>query len=267
MLATLGHEYAQLVRNRSLLWMLSRRELSARNAGSALGLLWLYLQPLGLLAAYFLLFDVVFGVRLDPESGTRRLGAYLVVGMIPWMCFADSLQRGTASLVESGTLLQKTALPLVLFPARAVIAGSLVFLPFFLALVVFASIRHGSPGVVLFAPLLFLAQLTVMLLLAYLLAIVTAAMRDVQQVVGFLLAIGLFCSPVLYPQSMLPDGLAWLLWLNPMTPLVVGWQEVVLLGGIRSATILYAVAAWIVGACVLLALFLRRAREQIVDWL
>ena len=93
-----------------------RREVVARYTGTAAGAVWLYAQPLATLAAYFLVFDVVLGMRLGPEAPTSRVGAFLVVGALPWMAWSDAIQRSMGSLLEAGALLQKNALPPVLFP-------------------------------------------------------------------------------------------------------------------------------------------------------
>ncbi len=78
-------------------------------------------------------------------------------------------------------------------------------------------------------PLLVL-QLLLCLLLGYLLAILAAALRDMVQVVGFLLSVGIYLSPILFPLSLFPEAWRWVLWLNPMTALVLGYQQVLLQG-------------------------------------
>lgn len=232
-----------------------------------LGLAWLYLQPLGMLAAYFLLFDVVFGMRLGEEAGATRMGVYLVVGMSVWLAFSDNVVRGQASIVESGGLLQKSALPLALFPARATLASVLVFAPFFLFLLIWAFVRNGPVPALVALPLVFALQTVFFFFLVYLLALLVAAMRDAQQVVIFGLSVGMFCSPVLYPVSFVPEAFRWLLWLNPMTPFVLAWQELVLSGQLPASQLWMAMVAWVSIAAAFLTMFLKRAREQVVDWL
>lgn len=76
----LAEEARAAWRARSLVWVLTRREIAARNAGSAGGWLWSYAQPLLMVAAYYLVFDVVFAMRLGENAPTRKVGAFLVVG-------------------------------------------------------------------------------------------------------------------------------------------------------------------------------------------
>ena len=108
-------EWRELWAHRDLLWVMTRRELAVRYAGSMAGVLWAYIQPLLTIGAYFLVFDIVFAMRMGDSAPASRVGIYLVVGSLPWLAFCESLSRGTSSLIDAGGLLQKNALPTVLF--------------------------------------------------------------------------------------------------------------------------------------------------------
>ena len=70
----LAQDLATLWRMRGLVWVLTRREIAARYAGTAAGIVWAYAQPLLMVAAYYLVFDVVFSMRLGEQAPTRRVG-------------------------------------------------------------------------------------------------------------------------------------------------------------------------------------------------
>lgn len=264
---SLAKEFTSLWNARALLWVMAARDLQARHAGSALGVLWLYAQPLLTIGAYFLIFDIVFKLRLGDGAPTRALGAYLVVGIVPWLAFSDAIGRGMTSLVEAGGLLQKNPMPPVLFPVRAVLSSAVVFLPMIVVLVPLYAGHHGfSPALLLLVPLMVLAVVT-WCLLAYVLAILAAALRDVIQVVTFVLGVGMFLSPVLFPPSMFPDQLVWLLWLNPMTPVVLGTQGLLLSGAVPGFEVWLAMVVWPALFAVFLDRLIARSREQLIDWL
>ncbi|MDD2919846.1 ABC transporter permease [Rhodoferax sp.] len=264
---SLGHDALTLWRNRELLLVLTRRELSSRFAGSAAGVLWAYLQPLLMVAAYFLVFDVVFAMRMGDNAPTSRVGTYLVVGSLPWLSFAESLSRGANSLVEAGSLLQKNALPPVLFVARSVLAGWVVFVPLMVLLTLGYLSVAGLGWALLAIPLLLLLQGLLVLLLAYGLAILTAAVRDTQQVLGFALSVGIFLSPVLFPLSLFPQAWRWVLFANPMTALVLGYQSVLLSGAWPPWELWLVLAGWLLALALLLNVLIRRSRDELVDWL
>lgn len=250
-----------------LLRLMVRRELAARHAGSVGGIGWAYVQPLLTMAAYYFMFDVVFKARLAESAPTRAVGAFLIVGMLPWQAFCEATSRASASLLDAADLLQKNPLPLVLFPMRAVLAAAAVYLPLFVLLILAYTPLHRF-GIGMFALPVWLAfQLLLCFLLGYLLSVLAAAMRDVLQMLGFVLNIGIFASPILFPASMFPESLRWLLWLNPMTPLVEGYQAILLQGALPNASAWIACLAWLAGLALVLDQMLSHAREQIVDWL
>ena len=266
-MSALATEAVALWRARALCAVLTRREVTARYAGTALGVVWAYVQPLLTIAAYYLVFDVVFAMRLGDGAPTRAVGAYLIVGMLPWMAFCDALMRGMASLVEAGSVLQKNALPPMLFPARAVLASGLVFAPLLVLLVLAYTPRHHFSAALLALPALLLLQWLLCTLWGAALAVLAAALRDTMQVVGFALSIGIFLSPVLFPAHMFPADWRWMLWINPMTAWVSGFQAVLLQGAWPDWPVWAGCLAWLAAGAALLELVLRRSRDQLVDWL
>lgn len=252
---------------RSLVWVLTLREVAARHAGTAVGVLWPYMQPLLTVAAYYLVFDVVFSMRLGDGAPTHAVGTFLVVGALPWMAFCDSLARGMNSLIDSGGLLQKNPLPPVLFTTRAVLASSVIFGPLILLVALaYAPLHRFAPAVIAIFPLL-LIQLVLTLFLSYLLAILAAALRDTVQVVGFLLSVGIYLTPILFPITLFPERWRWLLWFNPMTALVLGYQQIFLLGAWPPASVWVVGLAWIAVVALALNVLIARSRDQLVDWL
>lgn len=252
---------------RTLVAVLTRRELAARHTGTAAGVVWPYLQPLLTVAAYYLVFDVVFSMRLGEGAPSHAVGTFLIVGALPWMAFCDAVSRGMNSLIEAGGLLQKNPLPPVLFTARAVLASALIYGPL-LALVAlaYAPIHHFQLPLVALLALLAL-QLLLCMLLGYLLAILAAALRDTVQLVGFLLSVGIYLSPILFPLSLFPENWRWVLWFNPMTGLVQGYQQILLQGAWPPASVWWVTLTWIGVVAVLLNTVVKRSRDQLVDWL
>ena len=264
---TLLNETRALWRARALVWVMTRRELAARHAGTAVGVLWPYLQPLLSVAAYYLVFDIVFAMRLGEGAPTRAVGTFLVVGALPWMAFCDALSRGMASLLEAGSMLQKNPLPPVLFPVRAVLASALIFGPLILLVALVYMPLHQMQWGMLALPPLMVMQLVMTVLLAYALAILAAALRDTVQIVGFLLSVGIYLTPILFPMSMFPEDWRWLLWLNPMASYVLGYQSILLLGAWPPVEVWVVGAVWIGLLAMLVSVLVARSRDQLVDWL
>ena len=263
---TLARSTQQLWRARSLLRALAWRELQSRYAGSVAGWLWAFWQPVLAMAAYVLVFDVVFALRAGGESG-HRLGLYLVVGALPWMAFADTLNRGAASLHESAYLLQKSALAPEMVVARSVLASAGVYTPLLVLMALCYVPVSGVVPALGWLPVLWLLQWLLTACLAHAAAIVSVAVRDAQQVLSFMTNVGIYLSPVLFPITLFPEGWRWLLLANPMTPFVLAYQSILLHGQSPSALAWWGMLGWLVLALVVLSSLMARSRESLVDWL
>lgn len=251
---------------RGLLLMITRRDVQARFAGAFLGWLWSYVQPLLTIAVYYVVFDLVLEARFGSDVGNRSVGIYLIVGMIPWMAFVDSVSRGMSSLIESAGVIQKNPLPLVLFPARSVLASAVTYSPLFVLVAIVYSFKQPSLAVMAI-PVFMIMLYLLAFLLSYTLAILAAAFRDVLQIVGFLLSLGVFVSPILFPVSMFPIDIQWLVWLNPITPVVLAMQNILLEGVWPSGHYYLIVIGWIVVLAGVTSILISRSREHLADWL
>lgn len=252
---------------RSLVWTLTRRELSGRYAGSAAGVLWAYLQPILTVAAYWLVFDLVFALRVGSDTATHRMGAYLIAGSLPWLAFSDSVSRATSSLIEAGSLLQKNAMPPVLFVARNVLASWVVYAPL-LALMALAYLpTQGLRSAFLALPLLIVLQGVLSYVLGHVLALFAAAVRDTVQMLGFFLTVGIYLTPVFFPLSLFPTQWRWVLFANPMTALVIAYQQILLQGAWPDLHLWVITGVWTVLAAFALNGLIARSRDELVDWL
>jgi lipopolysaccharide transport system permease protein len=220
-----------------------------------------------MVGAYFLVFDIVFAMRMGSDAPTTRVGTYLVVGSLPWLAFCESLSRGANSLVDAGNLLQKNALPPALFVARSVLAGWVIFVPLMILLTLGYLPISGFGWALLAIPLLLVIQGILAFLLAHTLAILAAAVRDTVQILAFALSVGIYLSPIFFPVSMFPQEWRWLLFVNPMTALVLAYQSVLLQGLWPDLTLWAIVLGWLLAMALLLNGLIARSRDELVDWL
>ena len=222
-----------LVERRELLADFAWRELRARYKGSVLGFAWNFVNPLLQLIVFWLLFGVVLRTRPVTATGEQPYAIFLFVGLLPWTFFATSLQSGASAILANGPLVKKVRMPLQLLPAASVVSSLANFL---LSLVVLFAVlaifgpRH--PEGLLVLPLLVVIQFVMNLGFAYLLAAGNVFFRDVQHILGILLTAWYFLTPVLFPVSIVADRPTEreLLYLNPMTAIIVSYQRALLDG-------------------------------------
>ena len=226
-------DLSALVERRELLGDFAWRQLRGRYKGSVIGFGWNFLIPLLQLVVFWILFGVLLGTRPRTETGEQPYAMFLFVGLLPWTFFANALQQGAASIVSNATIVKKVRLPLQLLPAAAVLSALANFL---LSLVVLFAVllafgpRH--PEGLLWLPLLVAVQIVMNLGLAYLLAALNVFFRDVEHILGVVLLAWYFLTPVLFPISIVADRPRelFLLQLNPLTGIIVGYQRALLDG-------------------------------------
>jgi lipopolysaccharide transport system permease protein len=202
-----------------LLSELVRRDLSVRYAGSFGGAAWTLLNPLILCGLYSLVFSLI--VRIPPPAdfpGTYT--EFLLAGLLPWLGFQDALLHSSASITSQAHLVKKVALPLELLVVASVVSAILLQMA---GVLVFAALSAGfGAGEIRAVPLLAGLVLEILILVgpAFALAAVTVLFRDLSQILGPLLTVAFYLTPVLYPEALVPPSLAFGLELNPARDVV-----------------------------------------------
>lgn len=260
----------QIFRYRGLLATLTSRELKARYRGSALGFLWSLANPLLLLAVYTFVFSVVF--KPDERGGMSPYALFLVSGLFPWIWTSASALEGSMSLVSNSGLIRKAVFPAELLPMVSVLSNLVHFL-FALPIVIVALVTGrmlGFPvgGVSALAlPAIILLHLPMVSGLAMGASALTVHFKDVRDLLGNLLTLLFFLTPILYSldsiRHMAPVW--WVVRLNPFTPFILAYQEVLFRGRFPDPMLWTQMAVvslvfWILGA----GLF-DRLRETLVE--
>jgi lipopolysaccharide transport system permease protein len=209
---------ASLYASRNLFLSFIGRELRNRYAGSISGALWALLHPIAQLAIFAFVFAAIFRSRAGNLDESQYI-AFYACGLWPWLAFREGLARGTSSLQNAAPLIKKVAFPNELIVAAAVAATFVVHLGgFTLALVVLKLFNQpidfiGIPVAVIACAALFLAALG----LALALSAVQLIIRDVEQVLGPVLDLLFFLTPILYPLAAVPKDLQPVVAANPLT--------------------------------------------------
>jgi ABC-type polysaccharide/polyol phosphate export permease len=207
---------SRVARQRALIRALVRRELSARYRGGALGFLWSFVNPLLLLLVYATVFRFVFSPRAD----VRPYALFLFGGVLVWGFVSAALLDAVETFRVNGPLLRKTTVAPEVFPAAAVgarLTHLLLALPVLgAAIAVAAATGRIRPGAALLEFPLVLALLVATVLGAALFVSALAVhFGDVRDIVGNLLTLSFFLTPVLYPVEAIPERWRWLLYANP----------------------------------------------------
>jgi lipopolysaccharide transport system permease protein len=220
-----------LYRHRALIWSFVKRDLLARYKGSAIGLFWSVIHPLIMLGLYTFVFSTIMKVRVGASEGTEEFALYLFCGLLPWNAFAEGLNRSTGVIFENANLIKRNVFPSEILPVYPVIAGVVTELIGF-AVLVAALLLMGHPirPVMLLLPVILLLQVVLTTGLAWIIAGTTVFIRDLGQMLGVMLTLGIFLTPIFYPPSAVPQGMRVFLAVNPMYALVEAYRSLILKG-------------------------------------
>jgi lipopolysaccharide transport system permease protein len=215
-----------LFRYRALIQSLVARELKARYRGSLLGFFWSLINPLLLLLIYTFVFTVVMpGAR---GTGLEPFALFMFCGILPWTWFSSSLLESANSLVAGGNLIKKVMFPAEVLPIVTVLAGLANFclgLPILAAFLIYYRVPVTLTDL-LWLPLIIAIQCLTTIGLALVAASLTVLFRDVKDLLANLLTLWFFATPIIYPLWSAPAGVQQALAFNPMTYLIVAYQEV-----------------------------------------
>lgn len=245
-----------LHRHRGLILVLVERELKARYRGTFLGYLWSLLNPLLLLAVYAVVFTLVIPARV-PTHVPYPL--FLFAGLLPWLFASGAMLDSSVVLLENGPLLKKVMCPPEVFPAVTVLshlAHHLLALP---VLVVATAVTAAAgvmpfPVTVLLLPLALLPWLVAVTGVVMAVSCLAVHFRDLKDLLHNTLSLLFFLTPIIYTPDLVPAGpLRRLVLVNPVTPLVGIYRDVVLLGQVPALStwgwgMLVAAVCWLVGA-------------------
>jgi len=252
-----------LLRYRVLIQSLVGRELKARYRGSVLGFFWSFINPLLLLLTYGLVFTYMLpGVRSHSEE---PYFIFLFCGILPWTWFNASSLEAAGVLISGGNLIKKVLFPAEVLPVVTVLANMVQFLlglPILLAFIV-ASGRLTPAALLL--PLPLLVQLVFTLGMALGLSALTVHFRDLQNILAHLLHLWFFGSPILYSYAAATGGLREILRLNPMTHILVSYQEMLFYGHFEHWRGLGLTALLAVGVFALGAFLFERLRDTLAE--
>ncbi|GHB95378.1 ABC transporter permease [Cerasicoccus arenae] len=253
---------------RDLLLLIIRRDFVARYQQTILGPAWAIVQPL----ATSLVFTVIFGkVAKIPTDGAPPFLFYLT-GMLFWQLFSGSVLAGGNSLQNNASLFNKVYFPRII-PSLGTQISQLI--PFTIQLLIYAGFGiwyfTGSETAVfhwqrlLWFPFLLILVITLSLGISLGFSAITAKYRDLQHALGFLVQLGLYATPVIYPVSSIAEQWRWMVWLNPMAaPISTAKWMLLDAGSAPGIPLIFSTVA--TGIILVIALyFFQRVQRTFID--
>src|SRR5260370_220885 len=204
---------------RELLYFFVWRDVKVRYKQTAIGVLWVVLQPV----LTMLVFTLFFGRLAKLPSQNLPYPVFYFAALVPWTYFAYALQMTTNIVVDSQAIITKVYFPRLILPISSALSGLVDFAIGFVVLAIFtAAYWIRPPLAALCLPALLALACFTALGGGWWLSALTALYRDVRYVIPFLVQFWMFASPVAYPSSLVPPRCQCLYRLNPMPRVLPG---------------------------------------------
>ena len=222
-----------IYQNRELIWNLTKRELKSTYQSSFLGALWPVILPLMMLLIYTFVFSVVFQAKWSTSAGQQtppgEFALLLFAGLTPFNLFAAVTTRAPTLILAVPNYVKKVVFPLEILPVVAVAAAFITSLiNVVLILLGHLIIYRSFPVMAFLLPLAYIPLILFTLGLAWFLSSLGVFVRDVGQAINIIVQVLLFVTPIFYSAEQVPGSLRFLIFLNPLSPVVEGFRRILI---------------------------------------
>jgi lipopolysaccharide transport system permease protein len=251
-----------IIEYRGLIWNFIRRDISQKYVGSLLGLYWSVINPIITLLVFIVVFGVFIKVRIPGATNIWDFALYFAAGFLPWQTFQDSVMRTSRSIIDNKNYIKKVPFPSEIFPIYTTLSE---FVNLFIGLGIFFVlflILKGVPTIyILLLPLAILLQLMFTLSLALFLSSGAVYFRDIPQMLGALLMIWFWATPIAYTVDLIPEQFRWVMGLNPAYYMIEIYRDALFYGKIPEIEILVPFLVFSVVLFVISVLFFQKTKR------
>jgi ABC-type polysaccharide/polyol phosphate export permease len=174
-------------------------------------------------------FSGILKIKFGLSEGMGNFAVYLFCGLVPWLGFSEAVQRSSSLMLDQRALIKRVFLPKVIFPLSLTISTFLVQIATLLVyLVVIYFLKYECGRAVLLLPLIFPIQIMFTFGFCLLVSSLNVFFRDIGVFVGTLLTLWFFCTPIFYPESIIPERFVPFMDINPMLHLVRIYRHLIL---------------------------------------
>ncbi|CAN5469243.1 ABC transporter permease [soil metagenome] len=256
-----------LVGWRWLLLYFIQRQLSQSYRGSFLGVAWLVIGPLLMVALYTLVFSEIIGLRFGEAESASNYGLYIYSGLLPFFAFSETVNKSTNSIRQNAALVQRVVFPLEVLPLATAATAFVTQLFGIAALSALLIFFEGElQWTLLLVPLIAIPQIIFMTGLGLITTVAGAYVPDLRELLAAVTRVMLFASPIIWPASLAYDrGLGFIVDFNPIAVLVESYRDLALEGTLPDMAWLGGFTIFSVALLILGAILFARAKKYFAD--
>lgn len=206
---------------RELLKSNVKKEIRGKYKGSFLGILWSFINPLLQVAVYAIVFPYIMRVK------TENYLQYLIVGIIPWTFFTTVLNQGMITVRMNAGIIKKVYFPREILPISVALSGLVNFFISCIIIVLFCVL--GGVGIswhIILLPVFAMIQFFLTLGVVMALSAINIYIKDTEYLVNFIVNMLFYATPILYPVTLFPQKIRWVLYANPLTELITAYRDI-----------------------------------------
>ena len=218
----------ELFSNRQLIWKLAKNDFKTRYAGSYLGIVWAFVQPVITVVLYWFVFTIALPSRAVAVKGDIEVPyiLWLIAGIVPWFFFSEALSNGTNALLEYNYLVKKVVFKISILPIIKIISALFVHGFFVLFTLILFSCYGYFPDLYTLQIFYYSGCMFVFVLgLCYITCSIIIFFRDLGQIISIALQVGIWATPILWNLNTLSPRLRVIFKLNPMNYIVEGYRD------------------------------------------
>ncbi len=218
----------ELWQSRKLIWKLAKNDFKTRYAGSTMGRLWAFVQPVVTVIMYFFVFGLIFPARaqLAANGIEAPYVVWLTAGLVPWFYFNEALVSGTSALLEYNYLVKKVVFKISILPIIKIIAATFIHVFFACVLLVLYFCYGFRPSVYLLQlPYFTFCMFILVLAISYATCAIVVFFKDLSQIIQIVLQIGMWATPILWDITQIPERFRIIFKLNPVYYIVNGYRS------------------------------------------
>lgn len=212
----------EIYRYREMIYSLVKRDLRGKYKASFLGFLWTFINPLCQILVYTFVFSYIM------RTGIEQFYVYLISGMIPWIFFSTSVGGGTMCVKNQSEMVKKIYFPREVLPISFVTSQfvNMLFCFIMIFLIIGVSGRGFNGISLLFLPLVMIIEYVMALGFSMIVSAMTIYFRDMEHITSVILMAWIYLTPIMYSIEMVPERLRPVYYLNPMTPVIQSYQNI-----------------------------------------
>lgn len=213
--------------NKMLIWNLAKNDFKTKYAGSYLGIIWAFINPIITILIYWFVFS--YGLKAgSPVEGVPFI-LWFIAGLIPWFFFQDALVNSTNCMIEYSYLVKKVVFKISVLPIIKILSSLFVHVVFIVFLLLIAVIYGVRPSIIILQ-LIYYSLCTFFLVLgiAYATSAIVLFFKDLSQIISILLQIGMWMTPIMWSYTIMPEKYQWIVKLNPFFYIVEGYRDTLL---------------------------------------